>query len=167
MGPIPGETVDAISAYDKYIRFLIVKTSYLQNFNVQICCGEFICFRWDSNSGFSWSQIDNITTCRYCMTQFLFGENMTLGELNQSCIIEQNDSFRYFRLLMSTCSNSICENTFETSHVRFIHENFSVLITTPLDHIQQNLLRKETWQNTAKPADIVLQTWFEEYQTPP
>ena len=51
---------------------------------------------------------------------------------------------------MSTCSDSICENTFETSHVRFIHENFSVLITTPLDHIQQNLLRKETCQNTAK-----------------
>jgi len=49
-------------------------------------------------------------------------------------------------------------NTFETSHVRFIHENFSVLITTPLDQIQQNLLRKETCQTTAKPADIVLQT---------
>jgi len=59
---------------------------------------------------------------------------------------------------MSTCSDWICENTFETSHVRFIHENFSVLITTPLDHIQQNLLRKATCQNTAKPADIVLQT---------
>jgi len=61
---------------------------------------------------------------------------------------------------MSTCSDSICENTFETSHVRFIHENFSVLITTPLDQIQQNLsrLRKETCQITAKPADIVLQT---------
>jgi len=65
------------------------------------------------------------------------------------------------------CSDSICENTFETSHVRFIHENFSVLITTPLDQIQQNLLRKETFQTTAKPADIVLQTWFEEYPTPP
>jgi len=59
---------------------------------------------------------------------------------------------------MSTCSDSICENTFETPHVRFIHENFSVLITTPLDQIQQNLLRKETCQNTAKPLDIVLQT---------
>ena len=34
---------------------------------------------------------------------------------------------------MPTWSDSICENTFETSHVRFIHENFSVLITTPLD----------------------------------
>jgi len=59
---------------------------------------------------------------------------------------------------MSTCSDSICENTFETSHIRFIYENFSVLITTPLDQIQQNMLRKETCQNTAKPADIVLQT---------
>ena len=68
---------------------------------------------------------------------------------------------------MSTCSDSICENTFETSHVRFIHANFSVLITTPLDQIQQNLLRKEICQTTAKPADIVLQTWFEEYPTPP
>jgi len=68
---------------------------------------------------------------------------------------------------MSTWSDSICENTFETSHVRFIHENFSVLITIPLDQIQQNLLRKETCQTTAKPADIVLQTWFEEYPTPP
>jgi len=81
--------------------------------------------------------------------------------------MNQNDSFRYFRLLMSTWSDSICENTFEMSHVRFIHENFSVLITTPLDQIQQNLLRKETCQTTAKPADIVLQTWFEEYPTPP
>ena len=72
-------------------------------------------------------------------------------------MIEQNDSFRYFRLLMSTCSDSICENTFETSHVGFIHENFSVLITTLLDQIQQNLLRKKTCQTTAKPVDIVLQ----------
>jgi len=37
-------------------------------------------------------------------------------------------------------------------------EIFSVLIITPLDPIQQNLLRKETCQTTAKPADIVLQT---------
>jgi len=43
------------------------------------------------------------------------------------------------------------------SHVCFIHENFSVLITTPLDQIQQNLLRKETYQTTAKHADIVLE----------
>jgi len=43
----------------------------------------------------------------------------------------------------------------ETSHVRFIRENFSVLITTPLDQIQQNLLRKETCQTMAKPPDIV------------
>jgi len=50
----------------------------------------------------------------------------------------------------------ICGNTFETSHVRFIHENFNVLISTQLDQIQQNLLRKETCQTTAKPADIVL-----------
>jgi len=32
-----------------------------------------------------------------------------------------------------------------------------VLITTPLDQIQQNLLRKETCRTTAKPADIVLE----------
>jgi len=38
---------------------------------------------------------------------------------------------------------------FETSHVCFIHDNFSVLITTPLDQIQQNLLWKET--EAAKP----------------
>jgi len=63
--------------------------------------------------------------------------------LNQERIIDQNDSFRYFRLLMSTCSDSICENTFETLHVRFIHENFSVLITTPLDQIHQNLLQRD------------------------
>jgi len=44
------------------------------------------------------------------------------------------------------------------SHVRFIHENFSVLITTPLDQIPKKLLRKETCQTTAKPADIVLET---------
>jgi len=68
---------------------------------------------------------------------------------------------------MSTCSDSICEKNFETLHVRFIHENFSVLITTPLDQIQQNLLRKETCQTTAKPADIVLHTLFQEYPTPP
>jgi len=112
-------------------------------------------------------QVDNITTWQYGMTQFLCTKIWNLGYLYQWCIIEQNDSFRYFRLWMSTCSDSICINTFETSHVRFIHENLSVLITTPLDHIQQNLLRKETCRNKAKPADIVLQTWFEEYQTPP
>jgi len=61
----------------------------------------------------------------------------------------------------------VCENKFETSHVRFIHENCSVLITTPLDQIQEKLLRKETCQTTAKPADIVLETKFEEYPTPP
>jgi len=59
---------------------------------------------------------------------------------------------------MSTCSDSVCENTFETLHVRFIHEDSSVLITTPLDQIQQNLLGKETCQTTAKSADLVLQT---------
>jgi len=42
-----------------------------------------------------------------------------------------------------------------------------VLIITPLDQIQQNLLRKETCQTTAKPADIVLETSFEKYSTPP
>ena len=52
---------------------------------------------------------------------------------------------------------------FETSHVRFIHDNFSVLITALLDQIQQNLLWKETCQTTAKPADIVLETSCEEY----
>jgi len=56
---------------------------------------------------------------------------------------------------------------FETSHVRFIHKNFSVLITTPLDQIELNVLWKEACQATAKPADIVLETWFEEYPTPP
>jgi len=59
---------------------------------------------------------------------------------------------------MSSSKDSIVENTFETSHVRFIHKHFSVLITTRLDQIQQSLLRKETCQTTAKPADIVLQT---------
>jgi len=83
---------------------------------------------------------------------------MNLRYLYQQRILDQNDSFRYFRLLMSTGRDLICENTFETSNVRFIHENFSVLITTPLDQIQQNLLRKETCQTTVKPADIVLQT---------
>ena len=67
---------------------------------------------------------------------------------------------------MSTSRDSIGENSFKTSHARFIHENFSVLITTPLDQIQQNLFRKEPCQTTAKPADIVLQTWFENYPTP-
>ena len=93
---------------------------------------------------------------------------MNLGFLYQQLIIiDQTDSFRYFRLLMSTWSELICENTFETSHVRIIHENFSVLMTTPLDQIQQSLLRKETCQTTAKLADIVSETWFEEYPTPP
>ena len=91
---------------------------------------------------------------------------LSLGYLYQRRIIDQDDSFRYFRILMSTWRDSICENTFETLHDRFIHEDSSVLITTPLDQIQQNLLRKETCQTTAKPADIVLQT-FEEYPTPP
>jgi len=56
---------------------------------------------------------------------------------------------------------------FETSHVRFIHGKFSVLITTPLDQFKKKLMWKETCQTTAKPADIVLETWFEEYPTPP
>jgi len=100
----------------------------------------------------------------YILTQIPFWVSpMNLRYLYQQRILDQNDSFRYFRLLMSTGRDLICENTFETSNVRFIHENFSVLITTPLDQIQQNLLRKETCQTTVKPADIVLQTWFEEY----
>jgi len=37
-------------------------------------------------------------------------------------------------------------------------KTFSVMITTPLDQIQQNLLRKETCQTTVKPADIILET---------
>jgi len=103
----------------------------------------------------------------YVLTQIPHLALMNLGYICQQWIIDQNDSFRYFRLLMSTWRDSVCENTFETSHVRFIHENFSVLIAAPLDQIQQNLLRKETWQTTAKSADIVWQTWFEEYPTPP
>jgi len=39
-----------------------------------------------------------------------------------------------------------------------MHENFGVLITTPLDQIPNKLLRKETCQTMAKPADIVLET---------
>jgi len=89
---------------------------------------------------------------------------MNLHYLYHQRIIDQNDSFPYFRLLMSTWRDSICENTLETSHVRFIHENFSVLITAPLDQIQQNLLRKETCQTTAKPADI--SDVISEYPTP-
>jgi len=104
----------------------------------------------------------------YILTQIPFRvSTMNLGYLYPQRIIDQNDSFRYFRLLMSIWRDPICENTFETSHVRFIHENFSVLITTPLDQIQQNLFRKENCQTTVKPADIVLETWFEEYPTPP
>jgi len=105
---------------------------------------------------------------QYIWTKIPFwSPEINVPYLNEQYIIDQNDSFRYFRLLMSTWRDSICENTFETSHVRFIHENFIVLITTPLDQIQQNLLRKETCQTTVKPVDIVLQTWFEEYPTPP
>jgi len=126
-----------------------------------------VCSCRDSICEPSWSQINASTTGRCCITQFLYVIEGNLGFLYQSRFIKQNDSFRYFRLLMSTCSDSNCENPFETSHVRFIHENFSVLITTPPDQIQQNLLRKETCQTTAKPADIFLQTWFEEYPTPP
>ena len=107
-------------------------------------------------------------SCAMILTQILFRNlSMILRYLYEQRIIDQNDYFRYFRLLMSTWRNSICENTFETSHGRFIYENFSVLITTQLDLIQQNLLRKETCQSTAKPADIILETWFEEYPTPP
>jgi len=69
---------------------------------------------------------------------------LNLGYLYQRRIIDQNNSFRHFWILKSTWRDSICENTFETSHDRFIHENFSVLITTPLDQIRQNLLRKQT-----------------------
>ena len=115
----------------------------------------------------TWDQRDYHWATMYFQTQIPHLCRMNLGYLYQQRIIDQIDSFRYFRLLMSTSRDSICENTFETSHVRFILENFSVLITTPLDQIQQNLLRKETCQTTAKPADIVLQTWFKEYPTPP
>ena len=111
---------------------------------------------------------DNDWAVLYILSHIPFWKlPMNLGYSYQQRIINRKDSFRYFRLLMSNWRDSICENTFETSHVRFIHENFSVLITTPPDQIEQNLLRKETCQTTAKPADIVLQTWFEEYPTPP
>jgi len=80
------------------------------------------------------------------------------GELGSFISTTYYQSKRDFGLLMPTRRDLICENTFETSHVLFIHENFSVLITTPLDQIQQNFLRKETCVTTAKPADIVLET---------
>jgi len=118
-------------------------------------------FRWVNHRDKYWAVL-------YVLTQIPFWTlSMNLGYVYEQRTVDQNDSFRYFRLLMSTWRDSIGENTFETSHVRFIHENFSVLITTPLDRIQQNLLRKKTCPTTAKPADIVLQTWFEEYPTPP
>ena len=90
-----------------------------------------------------------------------------LGYLYPRLIIDQNDSFRCFGLLMSSWRDSICDKTFETSHVRFIHKLFQ-----RIDHYtawlnSTNLLRKETCQTMAKPADIVLETWFEEYPTPP
>ena len=114
-----------------------------------------------------WDRHDYHLATLYVLTQFLCVRKVNLGYLYQWRIIDQDDTFRYFRILMSTCSDSVCENTFETLHVRFIHEDSSVLITTPLDQIQQNLLGKETCQTTAKSADLVLQTWFEEYPTPP
>ena len=48
---------------------------------------------------------------------------------------------------MSSWRDSICENTFETSHVHFIHENFSVLITTPLDQISSKFVEKRDLPN--------------------
>jgi len=150
-----------------FFAFFVVKTSYLQNLkdklSVKIFCvleGTRTQVGRDSRS--TTFPPDDMVWYR---SSFLFMWNW--GYWCSLCTIEQNDYFRYFRLLMPTWSDSICENTFETSHVRFIHENFSVLITTPLHQIQQNLLRKETCPLTAKHADIVLQRWIEEYLTPP
>jgi len=82
-------------------------------------------------------------------------------------------------LLIKTILFDILEFWCQLEEIRFVKtlskrcmfvsfmKNFSVLITTPLDQIQQNLLRKETCQTTVKPADIILETWFEEYPTPP
>jgi len=76
----------------------------------------------------------------YVPTQFPYWSNLNLSYVYQLHIIDQNDSFRYFRLLMSTWSDSICENTFETSHVRFIHENVTV---TTVDYYT-------AWSNSMK-----------------
>ena len=111
---------------------------------------------WDSNRGPSESETDLISIG----LRFIFWRRSHFCRewtwvLYINYVLSINDSFRYSKLLMSTCSDSICENTFETSHVRFIHENFSVLITTPLDQIQ-----KKCWEKRpAKPRQN-LQTSF-------
>jgi len=128
-----------------------------------------MCDEWDLWKNFHMFHLAlDLTTCRskskviinelydiFCGRSHFENVELNLGYSHLRSVIDQNDSFRYFRLLMSTWRDSICENTFETSHVRFIHENFSVLITALLDQIQQNLLRKETCQTTANPADIL------------
>ena len=61
--------------------FLIIKTSYLQNFDVKISYSKFVGSWWESISGSSWSQVDNITTWQYGMTQFLYATTMKFGLL--------------------------------------------------------------------------------------
>ena len=124
---------------------------------------------WDSISRPPDSESIVITTELSCIfwrrSHFEFHKD--LGLFISTTHYRSKRFFSIFETLMSTWRDSICENTFKTLNVRFIHENVSVLITIPLDQIQQNLLRKETYQATAKPADVVLETWFEEYPTPP
>ena len=65
-----------------YTVFFVVKTSYLQNFNVKMTCWKFVGSWWDSISGSSWSQVDNITTWWYDTVSVCYGNEIWISYIN-------------------------------------------------------------------------------------
>ena len=108
------------------------------------------------------------------LTHYVFPNVNPIRNQNRTWVIYTDDLLSnkttLFDILDFLCQLEeiwFVKRLFKTSHVRFIHKNCSVLITTPLDQIELKLLWKEVCQATAKPAGIVLETWSEEYPTPP
>jgi len=65
-----------------------------------------------------------IATWRHCIIwhSFYVLEEWTWVIYLSNVLSIKRNSFQYFRLLMSTCSDSICENAFETSLFCFIQK---------------------------------------------
>jgi len=91
-----------------------------------------------------------------------------LGILYLRLIIDQNDSFRYSRRLMSIWRNSICEDfSKRRMFVSFMKISACWLLYRLIKLNKKNVKRDRGCQTTANSGDIVLKTWFEENLTPP
>jgi len=145
----------------------LVKTSNLQNFSVKFPGGILLIPGGNRSLALrdltlTWIPLDDIVWQSSCVLREWTCVHYIRNVLSNKTIL--------FDILDFWCQLVVIRFV-KTLSKRLMFVSFMKISACWLLHrlikIQQNLWRKETCQTTAKPADIVLQTWFEEYPTPP